>query len=97
MSGGKLGLRSLHLAKQVFQVHGVDTAGAVVLRRRLRRSEVVRFFSMLPACLIGIEACATGLAGRRSPRSAATFLCAGHAQQPGGESPLCNLMEGKHE
>ena len=49
----------LDLAKQVFQVHGVDASGAVVLRKRLRRSEVVRFFSMLPGCLIGIEACAT--------------------------------------
>jgi transposase len=49
----------LDLAKQVFQVHGVDTLGAVMLRRRLRRSEVVRFFSTLPGCLIGTEACAT--------------------------------------
>ena len=49
----------LDLAKQVFQVHGVDVEGMVVLRRRLRRSEVVKFFSTLPDCLIGIEACAT--------------------------------------
>ena len=49
----------LDLAKQVFQVHGVDVEGMVVLRRRLRRSEVVKFFSTLPGCLIGIEACAT--------------------------------------
>ena len=49
----------LDLAKQVFQVHGVDDAGAVVLRKRLRRSEVLRSFSMLPSCLIGMEACAT--------------------------------------
>ena len=50
----------LDLAKQVFQVHGINTDGAIVLRRRLRRSEVLKFFSMLPGCLIGIEACATG-------------------------------------
>jgi transposase len=49
----------LDLAKQVFQVHGVDAEGAVVLRRRLRRAEVMKFFSILPSCLIGIEACAT--------------------------------------
>ena len=49
----------LDLAKQVFQVHGVDAEGVAVLRRRLRRSEVVTFFSTLPGCLIGIEACAT--------------------------------------
>ena len=54
------GLRSVsNLAKQVFQVHGVNAEGMVVLRRRLRRSEVVKFFSTLPGCLIGIEACAT--------------------------------------
>jgi len=49
----------LDLAKQVFQVHGVDAEGTVVLRRRLRRSEVAQFFSTLPVCLVGIEACAT--------------------------------------
>jgi transposase len=49
----------LDLAKQVFQVHGLDVKGVAVLRRRLRRSEVVTFFSTLPGCLIGIEACAT--------------------------------------
>ncbi len=49
----------LNLAKHVFQVHGVDAQGQPVLRRRLRRSEVMAFFAGLPACLIGIEACAT--------------------------------------
>lgn len=49
----------LDIAKQVFQVHGIDAAGAVVVRRKLRRDEVVRFFEALPPCLIGIEACAT--------------------------------------
>jgi transposase len=49
----------LDIAKRVFQVHGVDAAGATVLRRQLRRSEVVRFFAKLPSCLVGIEACAT--------------------------------------
>src|SRR4029079_6215111 len=49
----------LDLAKLVFQVHGVDAEGAVVLRRRLRRSECVKLFRTLPGCLIGIEACAT--------------------------------------
>lgn len=49
----------LDLAKHVFQVHGVDQEGRVILRRRLRRAEVVRFFSSLPPCLVGIEACST--------------------------------------
>lgn len=47
------------LAKNVFQVHGVDAAGAVVVRRKLRRADVLRFFSALPPCLVGMEACAS--------------------------------------
>ena len=50
----------LDLAKHVFQVHGVDAAGKMVLRKRLRRSEVTRFFVALEPCLIGIEACGSG-------------------------------------
>lgn len=49
----------LDIAKQVFQVHGVDAEGAVVVRRKLRRGEVHAFFERLPPCLIGLEACAT--------------------------------------
>ena len=48
----------LDLAKNVFQVHAVDAAGAVVVRRQLRRAQVQLFFSRLAPCLIGIEACA---------------------------------------
>lgn len=47
----------IDLAKQVFQVHGVDRRGKVVLRRTLKRHQVVRFFEELPPCLIGLEAC----------------------------------------
>lgn len=47
----------LDLAKTVFQVHGVDTQGAMALRRRLRRSEVLKFFARLKPCLAGMEAC----------------------------------------
>ncbi len=47
------------LAKNVFQVHGVDDEGNVVIRRQLRRSRVLPFFTKLPPCLVGIEACAT--------------------------------------
>src|SRR5215831_13876971 len=49
----------LDLAKHVFQVHGIDAEGATVLRRRLRRNQVLAFFSRLPRCVIGLEACAT--------------------------------------
>jgi len=49
----------IDLAKSVFQVHGVDAAGQVAVRKKLRRAEVLRFFEALPPCLVGMEACAT--------------------------------------
>jgi len=49
----------LDLAKSVFQVHGVDEKGHVLLRRALRRAQVALFFSNLPPCLIGMEACSS--------------------------------------
>ena len=49
----------LDLAKHVFQVHGVDANGATVLRKQLRRAQVLAFFSRLPPCLVGLEACTT--------------------------------------
>jgi transposase len=49
----------LDLAKSVFQVHGVDAAGAVVVRRKLRRGQVLAFFASLEPCLVGMEACAS--------------------------------------
>lgn len=49
----------LDLAKNVFQVHGVDREGAAVLRQRLTRRRLLKFFAKLPPCLIGIEACAS--------------------------------------
>ena len=49
----------LDLAKSVFQVHGVDRAGKVVIRRQLKRSQVLAFLRKLPPCLVGMEACAT--------------------------------------
>jgi transposase len=47
------------LAKSVFQIHGVDAKGSVVVRRQLRRRQVLPFFEKLPPCLVGMEACAT--------------------------------------
>ena len=49
----------LDIAKSVFQVHGVDADGNVVLRRQLKRRYVLAFFQKLPPCLVGIEACAS--------------------------------------
>ncbi|MBX6744753.1 MAG: IS110 family transposase [Acetobacteraceae bacterium] len=47
----------LDLAKNVFQVHGIDVFGKVVLRRKLRRGEVLGFFVTLPPATVGMEAC----------------------------------------
>src|SRR5262249_23491615 len=47
------------IAKSVFQVHGVDSVGQVIIRRQLKRRQVIAFFQKLPACLVGIEACAS--------------------------------------
>ena len=49
----------LDLAKNVFQVHGIDANEKVVVRKQLRRSQVIAFFEALPPCLVGMEACAT--------------------------------------
>ncbi len=49
----------LDIAKNVFQVHGVDASGETVIRRQLRRGQVVPFFKKQQVCLVGIEACAT--------------------------------------
>jgi transposase len=49
----------LDIAKSVFQIHGIDAAGHVILRRQLKRRYVLAFFQKLQPCLIGIEACAS--------------------------------------
>ena len=49
----------IDIAKSVFQVHGVDAAGQVTVTKKLRRADVIKFFQSIPACLVGMEACAT--------------------------------------
>jgi transposase len=49
----------LDIAKSVFQVHGIDAEGKIVIRRQLKRRHVLAFFQKLPSCLVGIEACAS--------------------------------------
>ena len=49
----------LDIAKSVFQVHGIDAEGQVVVRRQLHRSQVLKFFAGLAPCIVGVEACAT--------------------------------------
>jgi hypothetical protein len=49
----------LEIAKSVFQVHGIDVVGQVVMRRQLKRRYVLKFFEKLPPCLVGVEVCAS--------------------------------------
>jgi transposase len=58
-SMGEITTIGLDLAKSVFQVHAVDDAGKVVVRKRLRRGQVLTFFAGIAPCLVGLEACAT--------------------------------------
>ena len=68
----------LDIAKSVFQVHGVDAQGAVIICKRISRAKVLGFFGNLSPCLIGIEACPTAhhwgreLRFRARPRSLRT-------------------------
>ena len=55
----KVSTVGLDLAKNVFQVHAIDEAGAVIVAKALRRRQVMPFFSMLAPCLVGMEACGT--------------------------------------
>ena len=54
---GEVSTIGLDIAKSVFQVHGVDVEGAVVIRKRVGRAKVLEFFSTLPSSVVGIEAC----------------------------------------
>ena len=56
---GEVSTIGVDIAKSVFQVHGVDADGTVVIRKRIGRLKVVEFFANLPPCLVGMEACAT--------------------------------------
>jgi transposase len=58
-SMGDITTIGLDLAKSVFQVHAVDEVGRIVMRKRLRRSQVLAFFAGISPCLVGLEACAT--------------------------------------
>src|SRR3954469_12526512 len=54
---GDVSTIGLDIAKSVFQVHGVDVAGVVLIRKRISRAKVLDYFGGLPRCLVGIEAC----------------------------------------
>ena len=56
---GEVSTIGVDIAKSVFQIHGVDAEGAVIVRKRIGRAKVLEFFAGLPPCLVGMEACAT--------------------------------------
>ncbi len=55
----EISIIGLDIAKNVFQVHGIDCSGEPLVRRQLKRGRVLTFFGKLPPCLVGMEACAT--------------------------------------
>ena len=54
---GPVTVLGIDLAKQSFQLHGVDNAGQVVIKKKLNRTQLSAFVANLPVCLIGIESC----------------------------------------
>src|SRR5499425_3869385 len=56
---GQVSTIGLDIAKNLFQIHGVDAEGTVVIRKRIGRARVLEFFAELPPCRVGMEACAT--------------------------------------
>jgi transposase len=56
---GEITTIGLDFAKNVFQIHGIDATGQETICRQLRRTEVLKFSTSLPKCLVGMEACAT--------------------------------------
>ena len=79
----------LDLAKSVFQVHGIDGSGAVVMRKTLRRAQVLPFFAKLPPCLVGMEACGTSHHWAREIQAGAR----GTADAAGLREALCEARQ----
>jgi hypothetical protein len=81
---GEVSTIGLDIAKSVFQVHGVDAGGAVVIRKRISRAKLLELFAALPGCLVGIEACPTAHLLEPSASGA----------RPHGEAAAAELREG---
>ena len=82
---GEVSTIGLDIAKSVFQVHGVDAEGAVVIRKRISRAKVLEFFAALPSCLVGIEACPSARTSLE-PQASST--------RPYGETDAAQLRKG---
>ena len=81
------------IAKSVFQVHGVDATGQVVIRRQLKRRHVLAFFEKLPPCLVGIEACASSHHWSRELQATRSYRSTDAA---GLREALCQTAEERH-
>src|SRR6478735_1347751 len=77
----------LDIAKSVFQVHGVDVTGQVVIRRQLKRRYVLTFFQKLSPCLVGIEACASSHHWSRELQALGLRACGLCFATEGGSGP----------
>ena len=82
----------LDLAKQIIQVHGIDAAGRVVLRKAVQRERLLALLAQLPRCVVGMEACsgaqslgARADAARTRAADHGGGVCAAVSQEPGGE------------
>ncbi len=75
----------LDIAKSVFQVHGIDAQGNVIVRWQLKRRYVLAFFQRLPPCLVGIEACASSHHWSRE------LQALGHTVRPDAADAEANL------
>ena len=69
---GEVSTIGLDIAKSVFQAHGVDGAGAVVMRKRISRAKLLEFFADLPPCLVGWKLVRRRIIGAASYRRSAT-------------------------
>ena len=77
----------LDIAKSVFQVHGLDAEGKVVIRQQLRRSWVLGFFRKLSPCVVGIEACVSSHQWSRELQAlgdAVRLMSPAHVKPPSG-------------
>jgi transposase len=86
---GEVSVIGLDLAKYVFQVHGADAAGRVVIRRQLGRAQVLEFFGRQARCLVAMEACSSAHLGSRTDQAGPR----GAAYPAGLRQTLCEAAE----
>jgi transposase len=82
----------LDLAKHIFQLHGADSAGVVVFRKKLRRGQLLVFLATLPPCTVAMEACASAhYWGREIAKLGCGPVHAAHLRRLGREGAAVDL------